>query len=104
MGSKDRAGEKGKRDRKKKYIIKEEWGAPSIGPQAMDGSTWHQRGLPGTRAYGVGRTPWACQGPPDWCAHPLCWGLPGPIHLPLLPSPPVALWLPGTQPGHIASF
>lgn len=42
MGSKDRAGEKGKkRDWKKKYIIREEWGAPSIGPQAMDGSTWH---------------------------------------------------------------
>lgn len=31
MGSKDRAGEKvKKRDRKKNYIIKEEWGAPAL--------------------------------------------------------------------------
>lgn len=41
---KEMAREKGKRDRKKNYIIKEEPGASSIGTQAMDGSTWHQGG------------------------------------------------------------
>lgn len=33
---------------------------------------------------------------------PLCYGLAAPL-LPLLPSPLVALWFPGTQPRHAAN-
>lgn len=104
MESRERAGEHGRKgDRKRKHIIKEEPEVPHVGPRPYMAPPVTKVAFPVPGLTGMGRAPWAWQAQPDWCAYLLCRDPATPILLPLLHSPLVAQWLPGTQPGHIAS-